>query len=67
MIREDRYLVIKKSDLQTLENEGMSSEIVNDVYYVLSCLPERHYVVVEHDWPEYETVWKMIEQRVDAA
>ncbi|WYX90421.1 hypothetical protein PTQ24_000146 [Salmonella phage KKP_3822] len=22
-------------------------------------------VVVEHDWPEYEEVWKMLENRVD--
>lgn len=24
-------------------------------------------VVVEHDWPEYELVWKMLEERVNAA
>ena len=24
-----------------------------------------HCVVVEHDWPEYELVWKMIQDRVE--
>lgn len=65
MIREDRYIVIKRKDLDKIKDK-ISYELG---YFeaVLELLPERQYVVVESDWPEYETVWKMIEDRVDGS
>ena len=64
--REDRYLVLKRKDLATLPKHAQ---------YLLSRwlednakdMPERQYVVVESDWPEYETVFKLIEARVTGA
>lgn len=75
MEREERYIVIKKSDIKYALYHGslIGSDIdtLNCTLEVLNL--ERHRrgkadlktVVVEHDWPEYERVWKMIEARVD--
>lgn len=52
--REDRYVVIKVSDIS--EADRMT----------LDDYPHRKAVVVEADWPEYEAVWKMIEARFNA-
>ena len=71
MEREDRYLVWKYKDLKevcTREESKLLDEISvkiqrhrlkRRVNQFLPC------VVVEKDWPKYEQVWKMIEQRVD--
>lgn len=57
--RENRYIVIKRSHASedalsrlegTMDNNGVTE--VEDA------------LVVESDWPEYETVWQMIEARV---
>lgn len=62
--REDRYIVIKLKDLQKIGGlTKMEQEYLDGI---LSVLPERKYVVVEDTWPEYEQVWKMIEERVMA-
>jgi len=55
MIREQRYYVFKIKDLNEFQNKLLS---VIEV-------PQRNYVVVEDDWPEYEKVWAMIEERVN--
>lgn len=75
MKREERYIVIKQSDLDAAVAAGYLSAIelaalahirnnVDRVRYErrkepLAC------VCVESDWPEYEPVWKMIEDRVN--
>lgn len=68
--RENRYIVIKKRDVDnslTFLEKQILHMICNkiDNYRinimgkdVLQC------VVVEKDWPEYEKVWDMIEDRV---
>lgn len=61
-VREERYIVFKLSDL-TEEQERQLRFMI--------CPPRgdrqirtRECVVVEHDWPEYEVVWRMIEERM---
>lgn len=64
--RENRYIVLKIKDLERLnpvlleELTGTLSAIAN-----LTTMPQREYVVIESDWPEYEPVWKMLEDRVN--
>lgn len=74
MIREDRYIVIKKSDL----DEAVELNFLKKKHVLkLTCILDKYRayrnfreqplqcVVVEGDWPEYEAVWRMIEARVD--
>lgn len=70
MEREDRYLVIKRSDIKKHLTSEAQEELENISHAILigrdsEEKPELNCVVVEHDWPEYETVWEMIENRVD--
>jgi hypothetical protein len=71
-LREERYYVLKISDMrkylsrEKFEFVGSIAEKLNagravDGKTVLQA------VVVEHDWPEYESVWQMIEARVRQA
>lgn len=55
--REDRFIVIKRKHLQPRQLEALSAYLQS-----LRIRPVEA-VVVESDWPEYETVWKMIEAR----
>lgn len=74
--REDRYLVIKRSDLNhVLESFNTAfpaaalRTILEEVEkYRMSrgALPNMECVVVEKDWPEYEPTWKAIEARMKA-
>src|SRR5438045_1552616 len=59
--REERYIVVKLSRLPFREKmePRLRSEITR--YAGEDALVEC--VVVESDWPEYETVWQMIEAR----
>lgn len=75
MKRENRYYVLKVSDIDAAKRAGFISPealdglesaalAVNQVRQQrgkdeLSC------VVVESDWPEHEVVWGMIESRVE--
>ena len=70
MEREERYIIIKIKDLEEyLPNctRILLGEICNLINF------KRHEdgkdkvkaVVIESDWPEYETVWKLLEERVD--
>jgi hypothetical protein len=67
--REERYYVLKISDMrkylsrEKFELVGAIAEKLNAGRAVdgKSLLQA---VVVEHDWPEYERVWQMIETRV---
>lgn len=59
--REDRYIVIKRKDLNEIPDH-QRHEIVNAIKE--ANLPPRKCVVVESDWPEYEPTWAAIERRV---
>lgn len=69
-VREDRYIVVKRSDLEKIP----SQRVVNQFLAALaelnahSCrIPQRQFVVVESDWPEYAATWAAIEARVTGA
>jgi len=57
--REDRYVVIKLKDLDKKTTASL------DFFLSWKGIRTRDCVVVESDWPEYEKVWKMIEDRVN--
>lgn len=61
--REDRYIVIKHKDLGNVP-VAYREHLVRPLFALQAHLPVRECVVVESDWPEYETVWRMIERRV---
>ena len=67
--REQRYLVIKLSDMHgVLSNTDLwhlekMCKKVND-YRAERGKSWLHCVVVEHDWPEYEPTWRAIEKRM---
>lgn len=75
MEREERYYVIKKSDLEAaLKVKRITQTDIEDLKELLARLNTQRFVsnkemlkcvVVESDWPEYEKVWRMIEDRVD--
>lgn len=75
MEREERYVVIKLSDIEkALELGHITQSNFTTLEHILSKLwysraqcgkEDLKTVVVEHDWPEYEKVWKMLENRVD--
>lgn len=55
--REERYIVIKRKYLTTAIESNIR-DILNT-----ACVSLTTAVVVEEDWPEYEIVWKMLEER----
>lgn len=66
-----RYVVVKvahaeqalsQEELKTLY--GLGQKVYN--WQHKQGKPAFECVVVEHDWPEYEKVWQMIEARVDS-
>lgn len=75
MERENRYIVIKRSDLKaTLASNRISKTDMADLIELAERVKTQRFVdskaeletvVVERDWPEYERVWKMIEARVN--
>ncbi|MFM2589423.1 hypothetical protein [Vibrio sp. TBV020] len=64
--KEDRYLVIKRSDIEKFltysEKEDLYqlAEVVRDGRAILTSKP-LECVVVESSWPIYNDVWKMVE------
>lgn len=56
--REERYAVIKYNQLTEAQIGFLKDCIYGEGIPTVEC------VVVESDWPEYNTVWKMIENRV---
>jgi hypothetical protein len=60
--REDRYIVIKRSDLERLRG-GQTEGLRQQLSKVYPLLPKRQCAVIESDWPEFEQVWRMIEAR----
>ncbi|QEI24922.1 hypothetical protein HWC41_gp030 [Salmonella phage SE24] len=75
MEREERYVVIKLSDIEkaielghiTQSNFTTLEHILSKLWYSLAQRGKEDLktVVVEHNWPEYEEVWKMLENRVE--
>ena len=71
MIREDRYIVIKRKDVRnalTDEELGQLQSLLFKVADYRTGLGKQPMtcVVVESDWPEYEPTWNAIEDRVEA-
>ena len=65
--REDRYIVIKRSDLETIPNRQVVNAFLASLAEVSahSCrIPQRQFLVIESDWPEHEPAWQMIERRM---
>jgi hypothetical protein len=68
-VRENRYLVIKWSDVHSVLSTEQGHELLS-VINVLNDAREKagrgvlECVVVEKDWPEYEPTWRAIERRV---
>lgn len=56
-VREERYIVIKRKNLTAAQDIALHGHMDRLAIRTVAC------VVVERDWPEYETVWKMIEAR----
>lgn len=54
--REERYIVLK---LNELTNDQICD--LRD-YFAEQAIETKKCVVVEHDWPNYEDVWKTIQQ-----
>lgn len=59
--REERYIVVKIKDI---DNQRQLEKLRYQIHQgcgvnTVEC------VVVESDWPEYETVWKMIQDRIE--
>ncbi|WCX68726.1 hypothetical protein [Salmonella phage GSW6] len=75
MEHEERYVVIKLSDIEEALKLGhISSSTVTSLEHIVTLIwfsraqrgkEDLKTVVVEHDWPEYEEVWRMIENRVE--
>jgi hypothetical protein len=66
--REDRYIVIKRSDIEKAPADlrrnfyGQCRKLHDSM--LTNGAPARSFLVIESDWPEYEPTWQMIEDRV---
>ncbi|WP_140919058.1 hypothetical protein [Limnobaculum xujianqingii] len=67
--RENRYLVMKRKDIY--QHLSAQQRTALDEIGLLIAERRQDYgkqpldcVVIESDWPEYETVWKMLEARM---
>lgn len=64
---EDRYIVIKRSDLDQIVREDVREQFfaalkrVNEHHVRVQ---QRQYLVIESDWPEFYPAFKMIEARM---
>ncbi|MDU4058680.1 MAG: hypothetical protein E7H60_19250 [Pseudomonas oryzihabitans] len=74
--REDRYIVIKRKDLEAIERSGEASDLETHeaVRFLAEALdtlrphlPVRECLVIESDWPEYEPTWAAIQARAALA
>ncbi|HBZ94935.1 MAG TPA: hypothetical protein DEO91_14945 [Pseudomonas sp.] len=64
--REDRYIVIKRSDLAKVP-VNYRKALVDPLVHLQAHLPRRECLVIESDWPEYPVAWQMIEARMTGA
>ena len=75
MEREERYVVIKLSDIEEgLKLGHISPSTVTTLEHIVTTVwfsraqrgkEDLKTVVIEHDWPEYEEVWRTLESRID--
>ena len=70
MEREFRYWVIKHTDVRKYLTNFETNILVDILSKLEGCRMQDgrkplKSAVIESDWPEYEPVWKMIEDRVD--
>lgn len=68
--REDRYIVLKRSDLERHATPSQLRELKRTCEMVRAGRLNEgkridHYVVVADDWPEYEETWEKIQARVE--
>lgn len=68
--RENRYIVLKGKDLGGLNSYEFEwleylCKRISQLRKFRGQEKELQCVVIESDWPEYETVWKMIEDRMN--
>ncbi|MGH8328957.1 MAG: hypothetical protein ACRER3_01365 [Pseudomonas fluorescens] len=56
--REDRYIVVKLKKLTHMQDKHLRACLFGEGIETVES------VVVEHDWPEYNLVWAMIEHRM---
>ena len=67
--RENRYIVLKKKDIAMLSN--IDKQVLGDLCDKIRIIradrgkKDIMAVVVEHDWPEYEYVWGLIQHRME--
>lgn len=66
--REDRYIVIKRSDLDRLAGLdrhlfSQASRRAHEQMFAAGA-PARSFLVIESDWPEFEPTWAAIEARM---
>lgn len=72
MKREERYLVLKVSDINRYLNP-VAQKTLSDIAHLINGVRrsqargELKCLVVEKDWPEYEHVWELIRLRVEKA
>lgn len=64
--RENRYIVVKRSDLDKLYKDPTkyATTFGHALALIAPHFPKRQFLVIESDWPEYEPAWKMIEARM---
>lgn len=71
MERENRFLVLKRDDINAALHPAQKSQLQDIIETVRKYRQNNgktihHYVCVADDWPEFEKVWGMIEALVDA-
>jgi|GEM_PF-5528652 len=64
--REDRYIVIKRKDLEKVP-AAYRKDLLDPLPWLQVHLPRREFLVIESDWPEYEPVWAMVQARMTRA
>lgn len=72
MKREDRYLVLKRADIERYLNPTAKKTLYEIAETIAGARrgqrrEDLQCVVVESDWPEYEHVWELIRLRVEQA
>jgi len=67
-IREQRYVVVKVKDAKEFSDSDKRKlfdvEKASQAIRIARGKNPLECVVVEHDWPEYEIVWRMLEDRM---
>lgn len=63
--REERFIVIKRKHLSAESRTCDSLEQELRIWLDRHLVPTSECVVVESDWPEYETVWAMLAARIE--